>query len=225
MKNIGMMVAVEISSVLKRYGGEGRKERIDGFDVYNYTLGDCELHVVNSGAGELAAAAATQMLIDKYEADMVVNFGVVGGLTQEMAQTRTCVVEKIVHYDFDLSEIDHVPVGKYPEYEDIYIPVSGELLKKALEAEPSLKKAVCASGDKFVGTAEGKKQLHELYGADICEMEAAAIALTCNRCGVPFLSVKTVSDSIDGGGDEFYRAVAGSSEICLEITENIIKGL
>ena len=225
MKSIGMMVAVEIGSVLSRYGGEGKKEHIGGFDVYNYETEDYSLHVVNSGVGELAAAAATELLIYAYNVDMVVNFGVVGGLTADMAQTRTCIVEKIVHYDFDLSQIDQVPAGQYPGYKDIFIPTSPELLKKALETEPSLKPVICASADKFVGTTEGKKKLHELYGAEICEMEAAAIALTCNRCNVPLISIKTVSDSIDGGAEDFYAAVVGSSEICLEITEKIIKEL
>lgn len=223
MKSIGMLVAMEISSVLSRYGGEGHKERRGGFDVYNYKTENYSLHVVNSGVGELAASAATELLIYAYNVDMVVNFGVVGGLTEEMAQTRTCIVEKIVHYDFDLSQIDNVPVGQYPGYEDIYIPTSPELFKKALEIEPGLKPVICVSADKFIGTAEGKRKLHELYNADICEMEAAAIALACNRCNIPFISVKTVSDSIDGGADEFYAAVNDSSEICLEITEKIIK--
>ena len=225
MKSIGMLVAVEIGSVLRRFGGEGRKELKNGFNVYNYETADYTLHVVNSGVGELAAAAATQMLIDSYDVELVVNFGVVGGLTPEMAQCRTCIVEKIVHYDFDLSQIDPVPVGKYPENDDIFIPVSRELFEKAIEIEPSLKPVICASADKFVGTTEGKKNLNSLYGAEICEMESAGIALTCNRCRVPFLSIKTVSDSIDGGADEFYAAVNSSSEICLEITERIIKEL
>lgn len=225
MKSIGMLVAVEISSVLSRYGGEGRKEIKNGFNVYNYETEDYTLHVVNSGVGELAAAAATQMLIDLYNVEMVVNFGVVGGLTADMSQCRTCIVEKIVHYDFDLSQIDPVPVGKYPDYEDIYIPTDAELFKKALKIEPELKPVICASADKFIGTKEGKEKLHQLYGAEICEMEAGAIALTCNRCKVPFLSIKTVSDSIDGGADEFYAAVNESSAICLEITEKIIKEL
>lgn len=53
-------------------------------------------------------------------------------------------------------------------------------------------------------------------------MEAAGIALTCRRCGVPCLSIKTVSDGVDGGADAFYAQIRRSSELCLEITEKII---
>ena len=53
-------------------------------------------------------------------------------------------------------------------------------------------------------------------------MELAAIALTCARCGVPCLSVKTVSDGVDGGAEEFRTGLKRTAEICLELTEKIM---
>lgn len=222
MKNIGMIVAVEIASVLERYGTPHGEETVWGFKVFRYDMAGSRLYVLNSGVGELAAAAAAQLLIDRFDASLIVNFGVVGGLTEDMGELRTCVVEKLVHYDFDLSEIDPVEPGRYPGYDSVYIPLSPELVQKALEIAPELKKVTCASADKFVGTSEGKRALHEKYGADICEMEAAGIALTCRRCGVPCLAIKTVSDGVDGGAEAFYAQIRRSSELCLEITEKII---
>lgn len=225
MKSIGMIVAVEMDSVLSRYGASGVREDRGGFAVYHYQMEGFTLHVVNSGVGELAAAAATELLIDAYGVELVVNFGVVGGLTEEMALARTCVVEKIVHYDFDLSGIDPVEPGRYPGYEEIYIPTTRSLLERAAEIVPGLRRVICASADKFIGEPGAKAALHEKYGADICEMEAAGVVLTCNRCGIPCLVMKTVSDGIDGGAEEFYAEVRRSSELCLEITEKIIKEL
>ena len=37
---------------------------------------------------------------------------------------------------------------------------------------------VCASGDKFIADSEQKIKVHEMFDADICEMEAAGIVLT-----------------------------------------------
>lgn len=225
MKNIGMIVAVEMDSVLSRYGKAKSRETRCGFAVYTYEMEGYTLRVVNSGVGELAAAAAAQLLIDGCGVELIVNFGVVGGLTPEMADARTCIVEKIVHYDFDLSEIDPVVPGQYPGYEDAYIPTSPELVKLASRLRPELKRVICASADKFIGSPERKAELHRVFGAEICEMEAAGIALTCDRCGVPFLSIKTVADGINGGAEEFYRELGRSSELCLEVTEQIIKSL
>lgn len=225
MKKIGMLVAVEMDSVLSRYGSAAQREERGGFQVLRYPMQGYTLFVVNSGIGELAAAAATQLLIDRYEVELVVNFGVVGGLTEEMAQSRTVIVEKLVHYDFDISGIDPVAPGQYPGYADVFVPATPELVEKAVALHPELRRVVCASADKFVDGREAKASLHERFGADICEMEAAGVALTCRRCGVPCLIIKTVSDGIDGGAEEFYAEVRRSSALCLEVADHIIREL
>ena len=224
-KQIGLLVAVEMDSVFARYGTPGKTERRGGFDVYRYENEAYVLHVIKSGVGEIAAAAAAQLLIDRYGAELIVNFGVVGGLTEEMAQTKTCVVTRVVHYDFDLSGIDRVLPGQYPGYEDIYLPAYADLVERARAACPELKPVTCASADKFVGTREDKERLNRLYGADICEMESAAVLLTCRRCEVPCLMIKAVSDGLTGGGEEYYEAMQNCADICLAVTDRIIREL
>lgn len=225
MKKIGMLVAVEVDAVLSRYGSAVSREERAGFQILTYHMEDYILYVIHSGAGELAAAAAAQLLIDRYEVELLVNFGVVGGLTEEMAQTRTVVVEKVVHYDFDTSAYDGTLPGQYAEYPDVFLPATAALVDKALQIAPELKKVICASADKFVDGREAKAALHERFGADICEMEAAAVVLTCNRCGVPCLLIKTVSDSLAGGAEEFGAALQHTSALCLEIADRIIREL
>ena len=56
-------------------------------------------------------------------------------------------------------------------------------------------------------------------------MEAAGITLTCNRCGVPCLLLKTVSDGITGGAEEFLSEVDRSADICLDIADKIMNNL
>ena len=223
MKTIGMLVAVEMGAVLSRYGTAKKTETRSGFEVYTYDMHGYTLHVMHSGAGEIAAAAATQLLIDRYGAELIVNFGVVGGLTAEMAQTKTCVVEKVVHYDFDTSAYDGTKPGQYAEYPDEFLPATPELIERAVQIAPELKKVVCASADKFVDGPEAKGALHEKYGADICEMEAAAVVLTCNRAKVPCLLIKTVSDGLMGGAEDFGTALQHTSELCLEVADRIIR--
>ena len=225
MKNIGMVVAVEMDAVLSRYGAPSEKRRVAGFEVYTYTGADYTIYALNSGAGEIAAAAATQLLISVFHADLILNFGVVGGLTEEMAKTRTCVVESVVHYDFDTSEAGWAEPARYLDYPTAYIPTSAALVERALSIEPRLKKVICASADKFVGKAERKRELHALYGAEICEMEAAGIVLTCNRSGVPCLLIKTVSDGIEGGAEEFNAELQRSAALCLAVADKIIREL
>ena len=110
MKKFGIIAAVEIDAVKRRYGKPIEKINDGGFDIYHYEANGNDVYVLHSGAGEISAAAATQLLISVYHVDMILNFGVVGSLTKEMDDIRLCVVEKVVHYQFDTSEVDHCPV-------------------------------------------------------------------------------------------------------------------
>ena len=64
MKTIGMIVAVEMDAVLSKYGRAAGVETRGGFEVHRYEGGDFRLFIVNSGAGEIAAAAATELLMN-----------------------------------------------------------------------------------------------------------------------------------------------------------------
>ncbi len=224
MKRIGLIVAVEMEAGLQQYGKAEVMEQ-PGYSLLKYSAPGYTLLVLHCGVGEIAAAAGTQLLISRFDVDVVVNFGVVGGLTPEMGKTRVCAVEKVVHYDFDTSEADGWEVGRYEGYESRYIPADRELLSIARQVAPELKPVVCASGDKFVGDPEKKRALHRDFGADICEMEAAGILLTCNRNRVPCLMIKAVSDGIEGGAEEFKSEILRSSKLCLEITDRIIHSI
>lgn len=225
MKTIGMLVAVEMDAVLSRYGRAAGVDTVGGFELHRYEGDGYRLFVVNAGAGELAAAAAAELLIAVCGAELIVNFGVVGGLTEEMALARTVVVESVVHYDFDTSAWDSCEPGRYASYPTPFIPTTPALVEKARQLFPELKSAVCASADKFVAGADAKRALHERYGADICEMEAAGVVLTANRAGVPCLVIKTVSDGITGGAEEFSKEVGRSAELCLAVADAVMRSL
>lgn len=226
MKKIGLIVAIEIDSVLKKYGKPIAEKDAAGCRIFEYNTDKYLLVVAHCGAGEIAAATATQYLITAYGVELILNFGVVGGLTDDMSKTRICIVKKVVHYDFDTSAVDEgVVPGRYIQYPDAFIPMSEWTAEKALCVYPDLRPVVCASGDKFLADPVVKAKLHERYGADICDMEAAGIALTCERNGVPCMILKIVSDGITGGAEEYLAAKNETADICFGIVDRIIGSL
>lgn len=224
---IGMIVAIprEVDALFKSCGAPAGVDEAPGYTVWRYTLSGHDVFVTGSGAGELSAASSTQYLITRYGVEMLVNFGVVGGLTEEMALHRTVAVKKAVHYDYDVTAIDPVVIGQYPGYTDAFIPADEKLLALALEAAPELKAVICASADKFVAEPDAKRELNRLFGAEICEMEAAGILLTARRNGVPALLIKGVSDSVTGGAEEFGEMVREASRATVEILLKILEKL
>lgn len=222
---IGMIVAMkkEIGTLLEKIGQAVRKDVVTGFEVGVYDIGGHQVYMIVSGCGEIYAAAATQALLTKYDVEMIVNFGVCGGLTSDMAAKSVVVVEKVVHYDFDISQVDDVPAAQYPGHEDVFLYATSELVKEAIAAEPALEAVICASADKFVGAAAEKTALNERFGAKICEMEAAGIVLTAERAGVPVLLIKAVSDSVGAGADEYHRLCVSAADCCAKVLLEILE--
>lgn len=222
MKKIALVVAVEMAAVEEKYGEPVQRIPLAGREAQVFQRGEHQIYVFHSGAGEIAAAAATQALITRFEPDFILNFGVVGALTKEMGVQKACLVERVVHYDFDTSEFDGCEVGRYMELPDRYIPMDQDLLNKARAVLPELPLVTCASADKFVEGPEAKGRLHQEFNADICEMEAAGIALTCWRNKVPCLALKLVSDGVEGGAEEFTQEFDKASAACLDLLDKLI---
>lgn len=219
---IGMLIAVEIESFLGKYKSKIIKKSTAGFDVYNMSKNGAEIFAIHSGAGQIYAAAATELLISEYKVDYIINYGVVGAMTEESSVLSACVVESVVHYNFDTSDADGCEIGRHMNYPSIYIPTDKKLMELALKVEPKLKAVVCASGEKFIGSREEKKKIHDDFKSDICDMESAAIVLIADKSKVPCVLIKTISDSLNGGADEFYKAFDDASKVCMDICDKLI---
>lgn len=225
MKKIGVVVAIEIGSVLARYGAPAEVIERRGYRVHVYEQDRVRLYVADSGAGQLAAAMTTQFLISEFDVSLVINFGVVGALTEEMTTAELCVVERVVHYEFDTADWLNLPLGQHPEQDSPFLTVSPALVQMARMIAPALRPVTCASGDKFVSQPDRKAALHAAFDADICEMEAAGVAYTCRRNGVECLSIKAVSDSLTGGGHEFFTELERVSALCFDVVDQIVRSL
>lgn len=219
---VGMIIAVEIGVFIETYQKTYKRVKVNGFDVYIVKYRSAEIFAIHSSAGQVFAASATMLLINEYDVDVIINYGVVGALVESVKTFDKCIVEKVVHYSFDTSSADDCEVGRHLEYEDIYISTNKDLIETALDVDKNLKLVCCASGDKFVSDRKEKEYINKNFNAQICEMEAAGIVLTADRANVPCLIIKTVSDSLAGGAAEFKKTFYECSKLCIEIIEKII---
>jgi len=178
--------------------------------------------VINSGVGQIDAASATEALLwfvrhQGGEVQKILNVGVVGALNKNLKVGQALVVEKVVHYDFDISAGWDRKVGEYSDGR-VFFPTDVTLAEN-LDEEIQL--ATLASGDKFLAEPEKINQIVEQFGADICDMEGAAVVRVADRHGVPVAMVKTVSD----GGDcsEFDANVLSAIDNLKRILKIILK--
>ena len=176
-----LLAQMEIESVSSLYGKP----------VYTGKAFGKELLLVVSGEGKVNAAAGACAAISK-GADLVLNFGVAGGLSPEKTEvSELYLVEKAVQYDFDLVQLSGKPVGTLPDENDnflsLYCPDALDFPRRAL-----------GTGDRFNDSVTDHTLLIEL-GCDLREMEGGAMAQVCKYAGVPFVSVKAVSDVYGSG--------------------------
>lgn len=225
MVKIGMIVAVETHAIFEKYGNMKNIDAPSGYELFEVDDNNIKLFILHCGMGVVNASSGTQLLIDKCGVDVIVDFGVVGGLTEEMKVQKVVVIDKVVHYRYDASEFMDLKIGQLPEHDDIYIYTDKKLVEEVIKYDPSIKKATIASGDKFVSKAGDKKYIHDTFNCDVCDMEAIGIALTCENNKIPCLLMKAVSDSITGGADEFWKEIDEVSLHCLDITMKIIDNI
>ncbi len=220
---IGLVIAIEreLRAFLES-GSEVSEQKIGKKTVYHARMGNHDVYALLSGCGEIDAAAGTQLLISCLDCEMIMNFGVTGGLEPSLRVEDLFVVDRVCHYDFDTSPIDPVKKHQYAEFEDEYIPLDATLIQKARQCMPELRLAAVASGDHFVEDRTEKLQLASL-GCQICDMEIAAIARTAILNGVPCLSIKCISDTMDGDGGDFVRNVRRSAEKAFAVIRQLLQ--
>ncbi|MBO4323551.1 MAG: 5'-methylthioadenosine/S-adenosylhomocysteine nucleosidase [Clostridia bacterium] len=225
MKKIGMVVALqkEITPFLKRIGADIKTEKRFGFEIMEFELSGKSIICINSGMGEINAAAATQTLIAVYGVETIINFGVCGALG-DISVLETVLVKGVVYYEFDLSPIDPLKVAQYPGEESEVIATDENLRLAVKKSLPGIEEVICASADKFVADEKIKKDLQRRFGAEICEMESAAVLITCKNVGVPCLIVKAISDG-KGGAEEFKKMCNEASKAYVDLIVDLVAEL
>ena len=222
-KKIGMVVAIEMEAIYKYYDKWKEIETPSGFKLLCVEKENYIMYIIQSGMGEIAASCATQYLISKCGVSKIFNFGVVGGMTADMKQLKTCLVDTVVHYKYDTSEMNGVPVGLVDNHDSIYLKPDANLLKNAMAIDNSLPCVTCCSGDKFIGTMEEKQYLNATFHGEICDMESAGIFLTCEANDIPCLFFKAVSDGLADGAEGFYAELYNASIKCVTIADKVIE--
>lgn len=222
---LGLLVAIELDAIFDYYKDIEKLPCPIGYDLYKTVKDGVEIYIIHTGLGEIYAASGVQYLITKFGVQLIVNFGVVGGLTKELKSQKVCLIDNVVHFRYDCSGFMDIKIGQVDKHPSVKIPLDKTLINKALEINPSLRLATCCSSDKFIASEEEKTQIHNDFGGDVCDMESAAVVLTCEANGIPCLMFKAVADGISGGSREFYDELKDASAICLSVADNVISKL
>lgn len=230
MNKVGIIVAMqeELDEVLNIMSN------IKSNEIYEITfikgkIADVEVIVVKSGVGKVNAARTTQILIDRFNVDYVINVGSAGALNPSLDIGDIVIGEKLIQHDFDITAFNHnkgyiTGVGDYIYSDNNLIMKLQNVVNNLKDKTYKINTGVIASGDIFCTEIFMKDKIYSKFNAECVEMEGAAIAQVCYLDKIPFVVIRSISDSPNGNNaivfDEFVKL---ASKRCADILKEFFK--
>ena len=202
-----------------------------GMEFNKGKLAGREAVVVRCGIGKVNAGICTQILVDCYQADILINTGIAGSLQAKIDIGDIVLSRDVLQHDMDATGFGY-PVGVIPRMENSVFKADEKLISIAESACEKVNPEIgvhigrVVSGDQFISDKQKKKWLIEKFNGDCCEMEGAAIAQAAYLNQVPFLIVRAISDKADDSATMDYsefeaKAITHSVNLILEIAGNL----
>jgi adenosylhomocysteine nucleosidase len=187
---------------------EGRSsDRYGPFTVHRGRLEGRSVALARCGVGKVNAAALTQAML-ALGADRVVFTGVAGALRPGLRVGDLIVSRDALQHDLDATALGY-RLGEVPG-EAWSWPADPQLTRLALEAAAELEGVTAvlgrvASGDQFIADPLHVERLRDVFEADCAEMEGAAAAQVCAKWGVPYVIIRSISDTADQSAEVDFR--------------------
>lgn len=206
----------ELAPFLKHCESISRTVR-SGFEFFLARLKDKELVCVICGICKTNAACATQALIDGFGVERVFLTGVCGAISSSLKINDTIVCTTVEHHDMEPTILTQ---GE-PRFPSSAFECDKTLLGAVQRAELAglpygvkLFYGKEVTGERFVDQ-KGREEIIAAHSPLGVDMETAAVAQVCALNSVPFLALRTVTDTPEQSGLEvFGQNLASASEIC-----------
>ncbi len=207
---IGIVVAMEKELLpLVKLLGEYKKESIYMNDVYTFTESP-DVIAVKSGIGEIQAATAALLLIERYGAERILNYGFVGSYDESLNVGDIVNITGVFHCDMDL-QCAGKPAGMYDEFDFTEFKIDSDFIS-------GFKTMKLSSSDRFLEDGPERDEIIKTFGKNVADMEGAGIAVICHKAGIPCSFLKCVSNTVTQSFDDYYQfSINGIKECAKEI--------
>jgi len=222
MKRIGIIGAMEKEvACLKEEMRNVMVTKKAGLEFYEGVLASKPVVVVRSGVGKVNAGICTQMMIDLYDLEGIINTGKAGSLCNEINIGDIVVSTDTVQHDVDLTMFDYLP-GQIPGMDVLAFEADSSLVEFAYASSQKVNRHIrtfkgrIVSGDQYISDQEKKEKIASDFDGLCTEMEGAAIGQVAYLNQMPYVVIRAISDKADGS------AIADSEAFSKEAIENSI---
>ncbi|MFZ7101244.1 MAG: 5'-methylthioadenosine/adenosylhomocysteine nucleosidase [Peptococcaceae bacterium] len=187
-------------------------------NFYEGKYNNINIVALYSGICKVNAAIATQILIDKFAVSHIIVVGVAGGIEKSLKIGDTVVGTEIAYHDVE----DRILTEHHPWMENNYFKCDNLLLEHCENVlkKNNIKQAVyfgkIVTGEGFI-TQNGRKEIISKYNPLCVDMETASIAHVCYANKIPFLAIRSISDTEEKCGIKAFK------ENCVDASNNSIK--
>jgi adenosylhomocysteine nucleosidase len=228
MKKIGIIGAMDEEVHILKGQMEGVQVRtIASMEFYEGSLQGHKVVVVRCGIGKVNAAICTQILVDLFHVEAIINTGVAGSLRNEIDIADIVLSTDTQQHDMDATGFGY-PAGVIPRMEASIFPADGHLITLAKEVcnevlpDVGVHTGRIVSGDQFISDSGKKTWLVDNFNGYCTEMEGAAIAQAAYLNQIPFLIIRAISDKADHSAEMSYKEF---EEIAIRNTVKLLNGL
>ena len=229
MKLIGIIGAMEVEvASLKEMMTDVTIRTKASMEFNHGYLNGKEVVVVRSGIGKVNAGICTQILVDDYGVDCVINTGIAGSLRNEINIGDIVISTDAVQHDMDVRVFGY-PLGEIPQLGTLSFPADERMASLAksvcekVNAEVKVFSGRIVSGDQFICDKEVKDKLVENFHPLCTEMEGAAIGQAAYLNEIPFVILRTISDKADNSAEMDYPTFEKkAAEHCAKLVEEFI---
>lgn len=230
MKKFGIIAAMqeemhEIENIME----EKEIKKIYELNFVTGKINSVDIVLVEAGVGKVNASRTTQILIDNFNIEAIINVGSAGSANDELEIGDIVIGSKIVQHDFDITAFGHSKgyisnVGQYIESDNKLIEKMQDTILKLKDKDFKIKIGTIASGDIFCTELKMKEKIRNKFNADAIEMEGAAIAQVCKLDNIPFLVIRSISDKPNGNNHiTFDQYLKKASKRCAIIIKDFLK--
>ena len=194
---------------------------------YEGKLGSMDIVTLYSGVCKVNAAIAAQILIDTFRVDCIINAGVAGGIDPMLNLFDTVIATECVYHDV----APDILTEFHPWMDSVFFKADEKLLDAAkiaverLNMHDKIHFGRMATGEAFI-TDEGRQEIISGFSPLTVDMETAAVAHVCYVNNVPFIAIRSITDTAEHSGiGNFEENCAKAAEIAKDITVELLRVL
>ena len=208
---IGIICALKIEvDGLKALMENAQTTEKAGLAFISGKIFDKDVVLLECGVGKVNAAVGTQIMIDLFKPEVVINSGIAGSLTKHLTVGDIVISSDCVEHDINCTALEE-PRGQiwFTDEKRIGIPADKEVVEKLAECCKGLGSHVMvgriATGDIFVTYRSKREFIAFEFDALCCEMEGGAVGHVCYMNKVPFAILRSISDDFKFNKVENYE--------------------